>query len=247
MDDPLMHCRGELLRQGFSDLSGLPPDLATVGQYTSHGTTIGAISVDHGERVVAFSDGKVSVQERAFELTYDKIFPVDDYSCLLISGVLEVGNVLVSRLRTYIGIYEDADQRSLTARAKVNFIEDFQRQSLSLALRGLVCMPIFVTYDQVYHQRSRIFITTPGGATSERNPYCVLGSGSADGDPVLDELTRRELKEQGTISLERGLSMAQKILERTAEKDNHSGGRPTFKIIDRDGVHVHTMPPHEEA
>ena len=204
----------------------------------THGTTIGMLRVDNGERLIAFSDGKMTVGDMAFGSKMDKVMQVDDHTCLLISGSATMGIRLAHSLRSYIAIRENTDHRLLPASAKVNFLVGALAQMFPMAAQGMGVVPLMATFDRAHSQEGRLYLFTMDGSVAPINTCKVYGSGFTPGNGALEILYDEEVHTNGFVGLAKGIDFTHRILEKTTTDDNHSGGSWTIKIIDKDGVHT---------
>lgn len=224
-------------------LAGLEWDLSRLGSTVSleemktHGTTIGAMRVNGGRAVVAFSDGKMSVMEQAWSKDADKVIQTDAHTCFLISGSAVLGIDMAKALRTWVASIENSQQFTLTARSKVNFVSEMLKRTREAASHGMGVMPILATFDVANTMQGKVFMFTQDGMWMDKDVF-VLGSGHHAGHGPLKEDYQREVASSGDVSLARGVELARETLERTEREDNASGGKKTIKIIDAGGVRL---------
>ncbi len=209
---------------------------ATLGYYGAkllHGTTVGALIVGNGQQVVAFSDGRVSMGNKAVSDTYRKIFTLGKYDRLCISGSPILGISYASALRNYFGYKEDTSDAHLTARAKVKTLTKTIFKGISLMGVGIVCSPIYATYDIKEKKCARIWSIGGEGSEVEQTTkgFCASGSG-ADIDIWLGDPYAAA---GGTaMDADTGIALIRKAIAKGA--DVFSGGHVSIDLIGPDGA-----------
>ncbi len=207
-------------------LDGASP--ASLREWTLHGTTIGAMLIEHGRSAVIFTDGRMSMANLIVSEEYRKIQSIDPFTRMLISGSPGLCIANARALRAWIGYLEDSRQQHIPVRAKVNFLETTLMGQLGLLARGIVCAPILAAYD---HEKGRTRIFTIGldGSTNETQNYVMGGSGFHS----LNHL--KKVWHPGLTAIE-GVAMAREIVSLSKDGDSGSGGRIQIELIGPDGI-----------
>jgi proteasome beta subunit len=159
-----------------------------------HATTIVAITCSEG--VVLASDRRATAGNVISKRDVDKVFPCDEFSAVGIAGVLALGVELARLFQVELEHYEKMEGRSLTLEGKAHRLGGMIRGNLSLAMQGLVLVPLLAGYD-TNSGAGRIFSYDPAGGPSEEHRFYSIGSGSvfargalkklyADGMPASD-------------------------------------------------------------
>jgi 20S proteasome alpha/beta subunit len=195
-----------------------------------HGTTIGAFTIEHGQRALAFSDGKVSMGNVPVHLAYRKILEIDHYTRMLIAGSPVVGMHHAAAIKAWIGFREDTTGEQVSARAKVKFLSRLLLGSINLMHTGIVCAPILVTYDIRRKKAARIFSLGVDGSEIEHTD-CTAGGSGASVNVLLKNAWRADL------TFNDGVALAQKlILETAPQNDSFSGGKVSIDLVGPDGA-----------
>ena len=234
--DALLQFKAELLERLDWDFSRLGTAVS-IEEMKTHGTTIGAMIVDDGRAVVAFSDGKMSVMDQAWCKDADKVIQTDSHTCFLISGSAVLGVEMAKALGSLVASIQNSQQFTLTARARVNFVTEMLKQIRGAASHGMGVEPILATYDVANTQQGKVFMFTQDGMWLDKKVF-VYGSGHHSGHGPLVQDYTREVEAREVVSLARGIELARQTLETTKEEDNASGGKQTIKIIDASGVRL---------
>ncbi len=211
-----------------------PETLGVHGEKALHGTTIGAFIVAKGKFAVAFSDGKVSMGSTPVSMTYRKMFTVDRYSRLLISGSPVLGMKYASAIRSYLGYLQDVSDQNITARAKVKALSATLFHGIGLMGAGILCAPILVTYDIKGKVRARIFSMGADGSEVEQDRLAVSGSGSG-----IEGRLRERYEGLGGIDMDvdAGIELAKIAIHIMAPNaDSFSGGKVSIDLIGPDGA-----------
>ena len=212
--------------------AGPSPSLGALTDKMLHGTTIGAILVEGGQKVVVFSDGKVSMGNKPVSLVYRKIMSVDQFTRLLISGSPGISMEYAAILKSWIGYSEDTNNRLMTARAKVRALARLLLGGIGLAGAGIVCSPILATYDALEKRRARIWSLGFDGSEVEYTDCTADGSGG-NVDIFLHERWRPEFTE------DEGIRLAREAIEvKISHIDSFSGGKVSIDVIGPDGIRL---------
>ncbi len=204
------------------------------GEQAPHGTTIGAFIVEKGQFAIAFSDGKVSMGNTPVSMTYRKMFTIDRYSRLLISGSPVLGMMYASAMRSWFGYLQDVSDQNITARANVKALSKTLFRGLNMMGAGIVCAPIFATYDIQGKKCARIFKMGGEGSEVEYNDLAVAGSGGG-----IDGLLRDHYNRIGGTAgnVDAGIELARTAVKLMAPAaDSFSGGKVSIDLIGPDGV-----------
>lgn len=198
-----------------------------------HGTTIGAFFIDEGRRALVFSDGKVSMGNKPVNLDYRKILTVDRFSRMAISGSPVLGAAYAASMKAWIGYREDTSGQPVSARAKARFLGRLLMGGINLMNAGIVCAPIFVTFDQREKKRARIFLFSAEGSELEQQLFATSGSGGN-----IDVWLRKALKVPGTnLTLDEGVALAREAIHEVApDNDSFSGGKVSIDLVGPDGA-----------
>jgi len=198
-----------------------------------HGTTIGAFLINNGSHALVFSDGKVSMGNKPVNLAYRKIFTVDRHSRMAISGSPVLGAAYAASMKAWIGYREDTTDQPVSARAKARFLGRLLMSGINLMHAGIVCAPIFVTYDRREKKCARIFLFSGEGSEIEQPLFATSGSG---GDIVI--WLRKALKGPGSgLSMDEGIALAREAINEVApDNDSFSGGKVSIDLVGPEGA-----------
>jgi len=180
-----------------------------------HGTTIVALRYDSG--VVVAGDRRategVSIAHRGIE----KVFPADRFSAVAIAGAAGPAIDMVRLFQTQLEHYEKVEGSVLSLEGKANQLAQMIRANLTMAMQGLVVIPLFAGWDHRRHQ-GRIFTYDVTGGRYEETDFHATGSGGRDAKTTIklgfrDGLTRHQ-----------GVELAVEALYQAADEDAATGG-----------------------
>jgi proteasome beta subunit len=237
----------------FSDL--LRANGPGPGQAGGSGTGSSAVAFDvpHGTTVLAlkFSDGVVMAGDRRAIEGYtiaderiDKVFPADETSAVAIAGAAGQATEIVRLFQTELEHYEKVEGDRLSMEGKANRLAQLIRQNFSMALQGLVVVPLFAGYDE-RRAEGRIFRYDATGGRWEEADYHANGSGSLHARGTLKKRWRPDLDQGGAVRA------AVEALYDASQEDVATGGPnplrgifPTVRTITAAGV---TTVPDEDV
>jgi 20S proteasome alpha/beta subunit len=207
-----------------------PASLGTHAAHLPHGTTIGAFFIEGGARALVFSDGKVSMGSKPVHLAYRKIFTVDRFSRLAISGSPVLGAAYAASMKAWIGYREDTSDQPVSARAKSRFLGRLLMSGMNLMHAGIVCAPIFVTFDAREKKCARIFMFSAEGSEIESDTFSTSGSGTNVDVSLIDYW-------KPGMSLDDGVALARRTILGLAPKiDSFSGGKISIDLVGPEGA-----------
>ena len=191
-----------------------------------HATTIVALTCSDG--VVLASDRRATAGNVISKRDVDKVFPCDEFCAAGIAGVLALGLEFVKLFQLELEHYEKIEGRSLTLEGKAHRLGGMIRGNLSLAMQGLVLIPILAGYD-TDSRTGRIFSYDPAGGPSEEHRFFSIGSGSVFAQGSLKKLYAEDMPVSDAV-----LCCVQALYD-AADDDSATGGpdmaRRIFPIV----------------
>ena len=191
-----------------------------------HATTI--VAVTCGEGVVLASDRRATAGNLISKRDVDKVFPCDQFSAVGIAGVLALGVEFAKLFQVELEHYEKMEGRSLTLEGKAHRLGSMIRGNLSLAMQGLVLIPLLAGYD-TDSATGRIFSYDPAGGPAEEHRFFSIGSGSVFARGALKKLYADDMPASEAV-----LCCLQALYD-AADDDSATGGpdipRRIFPII----------------
>ena len=240
----------EVLRQKRPDLlapfhSGNPPTHShqqvplTVASPNSaldllEGTTVLAAVYDKG--VVIAGDRQATDGFQVGERRIEKVYEIDKSSAIAIAGIAGLAIEMARLFQVQVEFYEKIEGTMLSLDGKANFLSNWLRANLNMALEGLIVVPIFAGFDSRQAQ-GRIFKYDAIGGRYDESAYYAIGSGGKDARSTLKKLYRPGMSRDDI------LKVVSEALWDAADEDLGTGGPdlirdiyPTIKIIDQSGI-----------
>jgi proteasome beta subunit len=191
-----------------------------------HATTIVAAVCDDG--VVLASDRRATAGNVISKRDVDKVFRCDEFSAVGIAGVLTLGLEFVRLFQVELEHYEKMEGRFLSLEGKANRLAAMIRGNLSLAMQGLVVVPLLAGYD-LDRDTGRIFSYDPVGGPSEEHMFYSIGSGSVFARGALKKLYSEHMPASEAV-----LCCVQALYD-AADDDSATGGldmaRRIFPVV----------------
>ena len=240
----------EVLRQKRPDLlapfhAGNPPthsrQIAPLSGASSNssldlleGTTVLAAVYDEG--VVIAGDRQATDGFQVGERRIEKVFEIDKSSAIAIAGVAGLAIEMARLFQVQVEFYEKIEGTMLSLDGKANFLSNWLRSNLDMALEGLIVVPIFAGYDSK-QGHGRIFKYDAIGGRYDESAYYAIGSGGKDARSTLKKLYRPGM------SRDEILKIVSEALWDAADEDLGTGGPdlirdifPTIKVINQAGI-----------
>jgi proteasome beta subunit len=198
-----------------------------------HGTTIVAVACEGG--VVMAGDRRATAGNVIAQRDIEKVFRSDEYTAVGIAGVAGIGTEVVRLFQVELEHYEKLEGRSLSLEGKANRLATMIRGNLSVAMQGLVVVPLFAGYDEDAGV-GRIFSYDVVGGRYEEHKHHGIGSGSVFARGSLKKLYR-----DGMPPADATLACVQALYD-AADDDSATGGPdvarriyPVIAVITGDG------------
>ena len=187
-----------------------------------HGTTVLALKYDEG--VVIAGDRRATEGHSIADRAMEKVYAADDYSAIGIAGAAGQALEMVRLFQTELEHYEKVEGEHLSLEGKANRLAQLVRQNFTLALQGLVVVPIFAGFD-LHRGEGRIFRYDVIGGRYEETEYNATGSGSRD--------ARGSMKKRWRAGLDRAEAIAVAVegLFDAADEDTATGGPDAMRGI----------------
>lgn len=212
-------------------LSGVP---ANSSLDLLEGTTVLAAVYDEG--VVIAGDRQATDGFQVGERRIDKVLEIDKSSAIAIAGIAGLAIEMAKLFQVQVEFYEKIEGAMLSLDGKANFLSNWLRANLNMALQGLIVVPIFAGYDSKQGQ-GRIFKYDAIGGRYDESTYYAIGSGGKDARSTLKKLYRLGMSRNEV------LKAVSEALWDAADEDLGTGGPdlireifPTIKVIDRTGI-----------
>ena len=186
-----------------------------VSAHMPHGTTIVAAACEGG--VVMAGDRRATAGNVIAQRDIEKVFRSDEYSAVGIAGVAGMGTEVVRLFQVELEHYEKLEGRSLSLEGKANRLATMIRGNLSVALQGLVVVPLFAGYDED-RGTGRIFSYDVVGGRYEEHKHHGIGSGSVFARGSLKKLYRDDMPPHDAA-----LACVQALYD-AADDDSATGG-----------------------
>lgn len=191
-----------------------------------HGTTIVALKCAGG--VVVAGDRRATMGNVIAQRDAEKVYPADEYSVVAYAGASGMGIEMIKLFQVELEHYEKLESRSMSFQGKANRLATLLRNNMSLAVAGLVVIPIFAGYDEETGRGRIVGYDYTGGRYEERD-YHGVGSGSTFALNSLKKLYRSDM------SPDEAVLAAVHALYDAADDDTATGGpdltRNLFPII----------------
>jgi proteasome beta subunit len=214
------------LLPGRAPLAGQPAPGGQVIRDLPHGTTIVAVTCDHG--VVLAGDRRATAGSMIAKRDVEKVFRSDEYSAIAYAGTGSVGIDVIRLFQVELEHYEKMEDRSLSLEGKANRLAWMVRGNLAAAMQGLIVVPLFVGYDEEAG-RGRIFSYDVAGGPYEEQRFFSIGSGSVFARGSLKKLYADDMPVGDAV-----LASVQALYD-AADDDSATGGpdltRSIFPVI----------------
>ena len=211
------------------------PAVAGINDLTPHGTTIVAAAFPAG--VVVAGDRRATMGNVIAQRDIEKVFPADEFSIVGIAGAAGIAVELVGLFQVELEHYEKIEGEPLSLVGKANRLATMIRLNLSLALQGLVVVPLFAGWD-VAAEQGRIFSYDATGGKYEEHAFFSVGSGAVFARGSLKKLYRPDFD-----SAEATMAVIQALYD-AADDDSATGGPdlprkifPVVLVASAEGVH----------
>ena len=212
-------------------LSGSP---ANTSLDLLEGTTV--LAAVYGEGVVIAGDRQATDGFQVGERRIEKVFEIDKSSAIAIAGIAGLAIDMAKLFQVQVEFYEKIEGTMLSLDGKANFLSNWLRSNLNMALQGLIVVPIFAGYDSKQGQ-GRIFKYDAIGGRYDESTYYAIGSGGKDARSTLKKLYRPGMARDEI------LKVVSEALWDAADEDLGTGGPdlirdifPTIKVIDQTGI-----------
>jgi len=233
----------DILRKRYShlirDYKNLVPRNVSSGDYKNldnflTGTTILASRYKDG--VFIAGDRQAVEGFQIGERRIQKVFEADEYTAIAVAGVAATCMELAKIFRIQIEFYEKYEGMPLSLEGKANYLSNMIFSNISLAMQGLVVVPILAGYD-IDSEEGRIFKYDIAGGQYEETNFYAIGSGGKDARVSLKKLYRPDME------FETALEVVLEALWDAADEDLGTGGPdflrdiyPQVKIINEQGI-----------
>jgi proteasome beta subunit len=221
--------------KSFSELVDWP---SRAGAYPEevHGTTVLSLKFDGG--VLTLADRRATAGNLIMYDQADKVFPLDDYTVVAISGAFARSVEICRFLKHSFKYYRRSVLHPMSVEGKLADISRSLAGNAPMAAQGIgVFLPIVSVYDDRKDEFG-VYFFDGAGARFQNGSYACAGSGSERIRGVFEYVARSkglfELRPMEEVLLD-GLEM----LDIAAELDSATGGfvktPPVTRILDRDG------------
>ena len=198
------------------------------------GTTVLALVYDNG--VIIAGDRQATEGYQVGERRIQKVFKIDRHSAIAVAGVAGPCFETAKLFQVQVEFYEKMEGTSLSLDGQANYLSSLVRTNLSLAMQGLIVLPIFAGYD-LKQQKGRIFKYDALGGRYEEDAYYAIGSGGKDARSTLKKVYQSDMPEQTA------LKAVVEALWDAADEDIATGGPdlirkifPTLTVITEEGI-----------
>ena len=171
-----------------------------------------------------FGDGVVMVGDRQATEGYtvahrriQKVFAADEFSAVAISGTAGLAVEMVRLFQTELEHYEKLEGVRLSLDGKATYLARMVRQQLSLAIQGLIVVPLFCGYEPVTGT-GHVFTFDVVGGRYEEHDFGATGSGSREAKSYLRTVYQAEADAATAVD------HAIQALVAAAEQDVATGG-----------------------
>jgi proteasome beta subunit len=188
----------------------------------AHGTTIVALRYDEG--VVVAGDRRATEGNAIAHRSIEKVFPADQHSAVAIAGAAGTAVEMVRLFQTQLEHYEKVEGTRLSLEGKANQLGQMVAANLSMAMQGLVVIPLFAGYD-LRLRKGRIFTYDVTGGRFEETDFHATGSGGRDAKNTVKLGYREGLGRDDAVEL------AVAALYEAADEDTATGGPDPLRGI----------------
>jgi proteasome beta subunit len=208
-----------VVHRGGAHLGGLGvPAMAGV----AHGTTIVALRYEGG--VVVAGDRRATEGNAIAHRSIEKVFPADQHSAVAIAGAAGTAVEMVRLFQTQLEHYEKVEGTRLSLEGKANQLGQMVAANLSMAMQGLVVIPLFAGYD-LRLRKGRIFTYDVTGGRFEETDFHATGSGGRDAKNTV------KLGFHDRLERDEAVELAVAALYEAADEDTATGGPDPLRGI----------------
>ncbi len=186
------------------------------------GTTVLALVYNDG--VIIAGDRQATEGYQVGERRIQKVYRIDEHSAIAVAGVAGPCIETAKLFQVQVEYYEKIEGTSLSLDGQANYLSTLVRSNLSLAMQGLIVLPIFAGYDKKL-KKGRIFKYDALGGRYEEDTYYAIGSGGKDARSTLKKLFQPEM------SKEKALKAVTEALWEAADEDIATGGPDLIRNI----------------
>lgn len=227
-DDPGPNFVNLLMKSGLTQFEARlgAVESSTKGIVVPHGTTIVALRYSDG--IVMAGDRRATEGNFIAHRRIEKVFAADKYSAVGIAGVAGPAVEMVRLFQTQLEHYEKVEGVNLSLEGKANQLSQMIRANLTMAMQGLVIVPIFAGWD-LQRKLGRIFTYDVTGGRYEEVAFHAIGSGGKDAKTTI------KLGIKDGMSRDDAVGLAIRALYEAADEDSATGGpdliRGIFPIV----------------
>jgi proteasome beta subunit len=180
-----------------------------------HGTTVAA--ANYADGVIVGGDRRATEGMSIAQRDIEKVFPADEHSAVAIAGTVGPAIEMVKLFQLELEHYEKIEGFPLSLEGKANRLGQMVRTNLTLALQGLVVIPLFCGYD-LRREAGRLFRYDVTGGRFEDADFHSTGSGGREARASLKKRWRPGLDRDGAVRL-----LVEAIYD-AADEDTATGG-----------------------
>ncbi len=206
----------------------------TFPQNFLEGTTVLALVYDEG--VIIAGDRQATEGYQVGERRIQKVYKIDRHSAIAVAGVAGPCIETAKLFQVQVEFYEKIEGAPLSLDGQANYLSSLVRANLSLAMQGLIVLPIFAGYD-LKQGKGRIFKYDALGGRYEEDSYYAIGSGGKDARSTLKKLYQPDMPNESALK-----AVAEALWD-AADEDIATGGPdlirkifPTLTLITEAGV-----------
>ena len=188
----------------------------------AHGTTIVALRYDEG--VVVAGDRRATEGNSIAHRSIEKVFPADQHSAVAIAGAAGTAVEMVRLFQTQLEHYEKVEGVRLSLEGKANQLGQMVAANLTMAMQGLVVIPLFAGYD-LRLKKGRIFTYDVTGGRFEETDFHATGSGGRDAKNTI------KLGYRDRLARDEAVELAVAALYEAADEDTATGGPDPLRGI----------------
>ncbi len=215
----------------WNQLNSIPDNLS---HNYLEGTTVLALVYKNG--VILAGDRQATEGFQVGERRIQKVFKINRHSAIAVAGVAGPCFETAKLFQVQVEFYEKMEGTTLSLDGQANYLSSLVRMNLSLAMQGLIVLPIFAGYD-LKQNKGRIFKYDALGGRYEEDAYYAIGSGGKDARSTLKKMYSPGMSEQEALT-----AVAEALWD-AADEDIATGGPdlirkifPTLTAITEQGV-----------
>ncbi len=178
-------------------------------------TTVMAVRFDGG--VVMVGDRQATEGYNIAHRRIQKVFAADEFSAVAISGTAGLAVEMVRLFQTELEHYEKLEGIRLSLDGKATYLARMVRSQLSLAIQGLVVVPLFCGFEPTTGT-GHVFTFDVVGGRYEEHDFGATGSGSREARSYLRTVYEAD------ADLDTAVDHAMQALVAAAEQDVATGG-----------------------